>query len=303
MKKILLSIGLISLGLTSYSQDANVGLKVGIGWSQWTGADIETIKNYDNLTLDDLEDKNFLYMGQLSDINAFDTDRFADKLEVGDKAEYVEILGNTMTSRMSFNAGFQINSEINDYFWLKHEFAFATKGFAFKGKKYSEEVTAIDSVYGDPLNPTTVTGISYTIDDDDKDVDLRYRSYHVDILPVSLAGHYEGLQLFVGPYVSVMLASNWVDVTDSKVTTPGNEDFNYLTDDPGQTNISRTLSIIDYGYVAGFEYELPFGLNAGVRYMQGFGSVLETPEGESRTNAFNRDLRVSLGFTFGKEDD
>ena len=92
-----------------------------------------------------------------------------------------------------------------------------------------------------------------------------------------------------------------MDATNSKVTTPGNDDFQYYTDDANQSTVSRTLSIIDYGYVAGFEYELPFGLNAGIRYMQGFGSVLETPEGESRTNAYNRDLRVSLGYTFGKE--
>lgn len=300
MKKILLSIGLLSIaGLSSFAQDANVGLKLGIGWSQWTGADIETIKNYDNLNDNELEDKNFLFMGQLSDYETFYNQKFNDKLELNDRVEYVSILGNTMESRQSFHAGFQINSEISDYFWLKHEFIFATKGFSFKGTKFTETVTAVDSSYD--LLTGKFDGLNYTTEEDESEIDLRYRSYHVDILPVSLAGHYEGLQLFVGPYVSVMLASNWIDATNAQVTTPGNEDFNYLTNDPGQTSVSRTLSIIDYGYVAGFEYELPFGLHAGIRYMQGFGSVLETPEGESRTNAFNRDLRMSLGYTFGKE--
>lgn len=271
MKKILLSIAALVVAVsTSFSQEANVGLKLGIGWSQWYGDDI------DNLAVLDANIKKLLD-GKESDIdNMFFFGKTGD-------SDSIPIRG-AIESRMSFHAGFQINSEINDYFWLKHEFLFSTKGFAYTGTKY----TVIDSIT--PIEET-------------KGVELRYRSYHVDILPVSLAAHYEGLQLFVGPYVSVMLASNWIEKQDAIVTTPGVEDFTYVSKVNSIEPVvsDRSLGILDYGFVAGFEYELPFGLNAGIRYMQGFASVLETPDGEARTNAFNKDLRVSLGYTFGKD--
>lgn len=277
MKKILLSIAALVVAVsTSFSQEANVGLKLGIGWSQWYGDDI------DNLASMDANIEKLLNGQESSVDNMFFFGKNAEN-------EYIAING-AIDTRMSFHAGFQINSEINDYFWLKHEFLFATKGFSYTGTKVALT--------------ETVNGADTTITIEETDgVELRYRSYHVDILPVSLAAHYEGLQLFVGPYVSVMLASNWIEKQDAIVTTPGVEDFTYVSKVNSIEPVvsERSLGILDYGFVAGFEYELPFGLNAGIRYMQGFASVLETPDGEARTNAFNKDLRVSLGYTFGKD--
>ena len=249
---------------STYAQEANVGLKVGLNFAEWSGADVENLAD--------------IHSDNPTSTNAFIFGKFTDN-------ESIKVDGK-LNSRMGVHAGFQINSEVNDYFWLKHEFIFATKGFSFTGTKY--EFDASDST-NSIETPNT---------------ELRYRSYHVDIFPVSLAGHYEGLQLFAGPFVSVMLASSWVEKNNAIVTTPANEDFNYYTrfNTVNQTGGPRTLGILDYGFVAGFEYELPFGLHAGIRYVQGFASVLETPEGEARTNAFNKDIRVSLGYTFGKDD-
>ena len=275
MKKVLLSLGIIAAaGLTSFAQDANVGLKLGFNWSEWYGPDIDNLpdleKNIDNL-----------FDGKDSDIdNMFLFGKNTDDV-------YIAVDGK-LDKRVGFHAGFQINSEINDYFWLKHEFIFATKGFTYNGTKYVREA----------ITDTT------SFWNEDGDVELRYRSYNVDIMPISLAGHYEGMQFFVGPMISVMLASNWIEKEAGIITTPSNDDSAYASNVnsiTGGAYSERTLGIIDYGFVAGFEYELPFGLNAGIRFVQGFASVLETPEGEARTNAFNKDLRVSLGYTFGKE--
>jgi len=277
MKRILFTIVMVSvLGISSIAQDANVGLKIGLNWSNWYGEDIENLP-----TLDGNIDK--ILDGEKSSVdNMF---LFGKLSEDG---EYMYVDGK-LENRMGMHAGFQINSEINDYFWLKHEFLFSTKGFSFTGTKH---LRGVDEATGD------------TVWQEEANTELRYRSYHVDIFPVSLAAHYEGLQLFVGPMVSVMLASNWIEKSNSLVTTPGTQDFGYISKVNSVEPVSsdRTLGIIDYGFVAGFEYELPFGLNAGIRYVQGFASVLETPEGEARTNAFNKDIRISLGYTFGKED-
>lgn len=125
----------------------------------------------------------------------------------------------------------------------------------------------------------------------ENDKSLKQNLYYLDLYPATLAFHIKGAQLFAGPSVGILMAGNYQRLENGEVKT-----INYTQDDMDNQNMNR----LDFGLVAGVEYEFNFGLNAGVRYLRGFSSYLISESGTPRFDMFNKALVFSVGFTIGR---
>jgi hypothetical protein len=150
-------------------------------------------------------------------------------------------------------AGFYINSEISDYFWIKTEFNYVNRGYTHKeaGKT------------------------------------LKTNYYCIDVYPITPAFHYKGAQIFAGPSVTLLVASN-------RDTLIGGE-VKKIAD-----NKLDGINRYDIGIMAGVEYEFNFGLNIGVRMVRGFTSLYE-PVNSIQTQWFNQTYLFTLGYSIGKK--
>ncbi|MFN6946763.1 MAG: porin family protein [Cytophagaceae bacterium] len=121
---------------------------------------------------------------------------------------------------------------------------------------------------------------------------LQETDHYIDIYPITPAFHFYGFQLFAGPAISVFAAQShqYYDPIEDRIRVD--------TDTDGR-------NIFQFGLVAGIEYEAPFGLNVGVRYVRHFSSIFEPTEHlntRTRVESYNSTLLFTLGFTFGKDD-
>lgn len=168
-------------------------------------------------------------------------------------------------NQRGFTAGIYVNSELSDYFWLKHEFMFVNKNYT-----YDETV------------PGLVPGLSSTT----TFRDLNVSQYYIDAYPLNAAAHFKGLQLLGGPAVSFLLAQN-KEVVNSN----------------GEIETSTEISdrnIFEIGYVLGFEYEIFFGLNVGARFVKQYTSIFQSSQGK-RKDYFSQNWLFTLGYSIGKK--
>src|SRR5690606_36518811 len=106
------------------------------------------------------------------------------------------------------------------------------------------------------------------------------------------AFHIEGAQLFAGPSISILMAGNY----QQHDSTGRIETINYTQDDFDDINLNR----LDFGLVAGVEYEFPFGLNAGFRYVRGFSSLFLPVSGQPKVEIHNIAFLFTIGYTIAK---
>lgn len=114
--------------------------------------------------------------------------------------------------------------------------------------------------------------------------EISYNRWYLDLAPIQIGVNLKGFQAFAGPQAGLMLfkKDEYRD-SDGKVVFSDE-------DQEGE-------AILDYGFIAGSEYEFPFGLNIGVRYIQGFHGRDEDGDLDWKNNQ----ILISAGFTFGKD--
>ncbi|MEO5943169.1 MAG: porin family protein [Ferruginibacter sp.] len=109
------------------------------------------------------------------------------------------------------------------------------------------------------------------------------QSQYLDI-PVLLKVELDGLQIFAGPQFSYLLNSNLH-------TTAGALGFNIL-----KSNIDATSQFNkwDAGVTAGIGYKITNGLNISASYDYGLSKI----DANKSLSAYNRGLKVGIGFSF-----
>lgn len=118
---------------------------------------------------------------------------------------------------------------------------------------------------------------------------LRTNYYCIDIYPVTPTFHFKGLQLFAGPSISLIVASQKDSIISGQVKK--------ISD-----NKMDGLNRYDLGVMAGIEYEFNFGLNLGVRMTHGFTSVYQKNSTTNvQTQWFNQTYLLTIGYTIGRK--
>jgi hypothetical protein len=155
-----------------------------------------------------------------------------------------------------------VNSKTKENFWIKSELIYIQKGAVLQVKDASG--TASQS---------------------------NLKSQYIDLYPFSPTFHWKGIQLFAGPYASMLLAASLQDTS----------------------TFGRPLLLTSYrqkldaGFVIGAEYESKWGISLGVRYTKGFVPLYEKPGNlvtnptvtPSIQNIYNESLSFSIGYSFG----
>lgn len=127
--------------------------------------------------------------------------------------------------------------------------------------------------------------------EDKETFDSKYKNMYLDIAPVSLGFHVEGIQLFTGPFISVLMNSsiqrkdeNGQLYTDKSIYGIAGSEGNYSQK-------------VDAGWLAGLGYEFKNGLTLGGRYVYGMTPVIEhTERKDGQWKIYNRGFVFTLGY-------
>lgn len=127
------------------------------------------------------------------------------------------------------------------------------------------------------LKPEIVFSQQGAQDKDNSDLKLNLSYINIPVLAAITVA--EGFSLEIGPQVGILTSakSKFGDV---------------------DVDIKDSFNAIDFGVAAGFNYELPVGLNFGLRYNLGLGNVIKDGEGDDKVT--NQVVQLSVGFTFGR---
>jgi hypothetical protein len=117
---------------------------------------------------------------------------------------------------------------------------------------------------------------------------LRVNQHYLDVYPLSPTFHFKGGQLFAGPSASFLIVHS-----QEIINSNGDKEIVYETED---------RNILEFGLVAGIEYEFPFGVNIGARYIRGFTSWMQPVKNQPRVEIFNQAFLFTAGFTFGAKE-
>ena len=115
---------------------------------------------------------------------------------------------------------------------------------------------------------------------------LKVSQHYIDVYPLNATFHIKGFQIFGGPAFSLFLAQS-------------REYIDSLQKIRASTDISDR-NIFEIGYITGIEYEFPFGLNLGVRYIKQFTSLYQTEKNGPRVDIFSQNWLFTLGYSLGK---
>ncbi len=165
------------------------------------------------------------------------------------------------------------NSRLGKYFWLKHEVMYS--------------VRSMNILLKDSINPVYQTN---------------YVRHTIDIFPMSPSFHFKGLQVFAGPYLGV-LSQAWIDRKD-----PSGNLYKDNSIFGNASQYKKQHQKFDFGFCVGVEYELPFGLNIGAKYVKGFVPVIEYSNSifygasGSVINIYNSYVVATIGYSFVKKE-
>ncbi|MBS1977466.1 MAG: PorT family protein [Bacteroidetes bacterium] len=176
-----------------------------------------------------------------------------------------------ITSQWSLSVGILANSRMTPHFWLKHEVNYTLRTMTLQMSDAS------NNAFGST-----------------------YSRHYVDIFPISPTYHIAGFQVYAGPYLG-LLAQAYVERKDAG----GNitRDYGIFGSDQ---QFGKQHQKMDLGLVAGIEYELPFGLNLGAKYIKGFVPVVEYANANTfsdpnyRVSIYNESVVVTIGYSFVK---
>jgi hypothetical protein len=191
-------------------------------------------------------------------------------------SEIDDIFADGTTQWISgFHVGILVNSEISDYFWLKHELIFSQRGAV---------VALFDSLNGNYSS--------------------KLKTYYVDLYPLNLTFHYKGFQLYGGPYISLLTYANIQRKNDNGVLF---NDESIFGDASQFEDNSKYLQKFDFGMNFGIEYQFPFGLFIGAKYNHGFTDIFQYANSYTLNDPkttpikiYNRAFLFSVGYSFCK---
>ncbi len=176
-----------------------------------------------------------------------------------------------------FHAGLMVNTQWNSYFWLKHELLFSTRGAL---------VTLSDN-----LNSCYAS---------------KLRTYYVDLMPLSPCFHLSGMQIYAGPYVSVLTDAFIQRKNESGAYVNDHSVFG-TPDNRESENENKYLQKFDFGFNIGVEYQFKFGLLLGAKYIHGYtdlfqyaNSYVNNDSKVDKIKIFNQSILISLGYSFVK---
>ena len=193
----------------------------------------------------------------------------------GSEIDY--IFADNKTDWLSgFHAGIVVNTQVNNYFWLKYELIFNQRGAG---------VIISDSFNG-----------SYS---------SKMKTYYLDLYPVSPTFHFKGLQIYAGPYLSTLTAA-----TIQRKDELGNfyRDKSIFGDAGNDESEKKYLQKFDFGFNAGIEYQFQFGLLIGAKYTHGFTDLFQYANSytleDTKTDNIkicNRSVMFSIGYVFSRK--
>lgn len=188
------------------------------------------------------------------------------------------IFTDTKTSALpSFHFGIIVNSQLGQFFWLKHELLLNQKG---------ARVTIIDSINGDYLS--------------------NLKMLYLDFYPISPTFHFKGFQIYAGPYVSLLAKAHL-----KRKDNHGNyfHDTSIFGTAGNDESENKYVQKFDFGLNAGLEYQLPFGVLIGAKYTHGFTDLFQYANsytlGDSKVDAikiYSRTLMFSMGYLFDRKN-
>lgn len=159
--------------------------------------------------------------------------------------------------------GFTVNNKLSSGFWLKHEVF------------YSRRLMTIQ--LDDAIHPIFRSELK--------------RGY-IDLFPATPTYHYQRFQLYSGPYIEMLLNAS-VQRKDENGNLYTDKSFFGASDVKG--NYSQKF---DAGLVIGAEYEFPFGINIGARFMRGFVPLIEDSALKDQWRIYNQSLAFTIGYSF-----
>ncbi|MEC4113689.1 outer membrane beta-barrel protein [Myroides pelagicus] len=186
----------------------------------------------------------------------------------GDDLSYLAVDGR-VEARNSFFGGLSVDNSIGKYFGLKHELFYQNQGASFTRE--------VDEVL----------------------LDATLSMHSLRLNPISGVFKIGGLQVYGGPYVNMLLYSSITAVDEAGNTYKDHGIF-------GSTEDGQYLQKMDYGVVAGLEYQFKFGLVIGAQFTRGFASIfdnsntfgLEENPGVADLKIYNQNFNVSIGYRF-----
>ncbi|MHC5201016.1 porin family protein [Myroides sp. LJL119] len=176
---------------------------------------------------------------------------------------------NKIDSYNAFMVGFSVDNAFNKYWGLKHELFYQNYGAKFEKQQDSQVFQADLRMHGIRVNPISV-------------------SYNV-----------YGFQVYLGPYVNILLNS-WVTALDEQGNKYKDHHI-FGTSEDDQSN-SDYLQKMDYGGVLGISYTFRSRFSLGIQYSRGFASLFDNSnsyENDQRANIkiYNSNFGVFLGYS------
>lgn len=190
----------------------------------------------------------------------------------GSDVDYLAIDGK-IDKRNNFFAGVSVDNSLGQYFGLKHELFYQNYGAGFKREL------------------------------EDKIFDAKLEMHSLRLHPISAVFKIEGFQIYAGPYVNMLLYSSITSIDEEGKKYKDHGIFGTTEDDQED---SKYLQKMDYGIVAGLEYQFKFGLIVGAQYSRGFASIfdnsntfgVEENTGANDFKIYNESFNVFLGYRF-----
>lgn len=192
---------------------------------------------------------------------------------VGKNTDYLASVDGKMNTRSNFFAGVSVDNSIGKYFGLKHELFYQNYGGSFKREM------------------------------DDKVFDANLEMHSLRLNPISAVFKIGGLQVYAGPYVNMLMYSSITSIDADGNTYKDHSIYGSTADDQED---GPYLQKMDYGIVAGIEYQFNFGLSVGAQYSRGFASLfdnsnsfgLEDNPGIGDLKIYNENIGVFVGYRF-----
>lgn len=190
----------------------------------------------------------------------------------GNDVDYLAVDGK-VDARNNFFAGVSVDNSIGKHFGLKHELFYQNHGAGFNREIEDEVISAKLEMHSLRLNP------------------------------ISAVFKVEGLQVYVGPYVNMLLNSSITAIDEEGNSYKDHSIFGGIDDDQEG---SKYLQKMDYGIVAGIEYQFKFGLLVGANFSRGFASLfdnantfgVEENTGMYDKKIYNQNFGVFVGYKF-----
>lgn len=191
----------------------------------------------------------------------------------GDDLEYLAIDGK-VSKRNNFFVGVSVDNSLSKHFGLKHELFYQQYGGRFD-RELEDGVT----------------------------LDAKLQMNSIRLNPISAVFKTGGLQVYAGPYVNMLVYSSLTAVDEEGNKYKDHGIFGSIDDDQED---GQYLQKMDYGIVAGAEYQFDCGFLVGASYSRGFASIfdnsntfgLEENAGGNDLKIYNQSFNVFVGYRF-----